>query len=72
MANYLDGPRKYYNRNIQERSFAVGDLVPHSKQKTDGMHKLSSPWEGLYIVKAVTQPGSYRLYDQDGVDTPNS
>jgi len=44
MAKYLDSLCKYYNRNIQERSFAVGDMVLCRKQKTDGMHKLSSPW----------------------------
>ena len=33
----------YYNRNIKGRSFAVGDLVLRKKQKTKGMHKLSSP-----------------------------
>ena len=53
-AKYLDSLRKYYNRNIQERSFAVGDMVLRRRQKTDGMHKISSPWEGPYIVKAVT------------------
>ena len=53
-AKYLDSLCKYFNRNIQERSFAVGDMVLHRKQKTDGMHKLSSPWEGPYIVKVVT------------------
>ena len=26
-AKYLDSLRKYYNRNIQERSFTVGDMV---------------------------------------------
>ena len=72
MAKYLDSVRKYFNRNIQEWSFMVGDMVLRRKQKGDGMQKLSSPWEGPYIVKAVTRPGSYRLYDQDGVDTPNS
>jgi hypothetical protein len=72
MAKYLDGLHKYYNRNIQERSFAVDDLILHKNQKTDRIHKLSSPWEGPYIIKAVTRPGSYRLYDQDGVDIPNS
>ena len=41
--NYLEGPRRYYNRNIKGRSFAVGGLVLHRKQKTEGMHKLSSP-----------------------------
>ena len=53
-------------------SFTVDDMVLRRRQKTDGMHKLSSPWEGPYIVKAVTRLGSYRLCDQDGVDIPNS
>jgi hypothetical protein len=43
MVKYLEGLRKYYNRNVHDRSFMVGDLVLHRKQKTDGMHKLSSP-----------------------------
>ena len=72
MDKYLDSLHKYYNRNIQERSFAVDDMVLRRRQKTNGMHKLSSPWEGPYIVKAMTRQGSYRLYDQDGVDIPNS
>ena len=42
-AKYLEGLRRYYNRNIKGRSFAVGDLVLCRKQKTEGMHKLSSP-----------------------------
>ena len=70
-AKYLEGLRRYYNRNIKGRSFAVGDLVLR-KQKTKGMHKLSSPWEGPYVVKEVTRPGSYRLCDLDGIDVPNS
>ena len=27
IAKYLEGLRRYYNRNIKGRSFAVGDLV---------------------------------------------
>ena len=38
---YLDSLRKYYNRNVNDRFFVVGDLVLLRKQKTDGMHKLS-------------------------------
>ena len=48
---YLEGLRRYYNRNIKGRLFAVGDLILCRKQKTEGMHKLSSPWEGPYVVK---------------------
>ena len=71
-AKYLEGLRRYYNRNIKGRSFTIGDLVLHRKQKTEGMHKLSSTWEGPYLVKEVTRPGSYRLSDMDGTDIPNS
>ena len=53
-AKYMEGLRRYYNQNVKGRSFAVGDLVLRRKQKTEGMHKLSSPWEGPYIVKEVT------------------
>ena len=42
-AKYLEGLRRYYNRNIKGRSFAVDDLILHRKQKTEGMHKPSSP-----------------------------
>ena len=69
---YLEGLRRYYNRNIKGRSFAVGDLVLCIKQKTEGMHKLSSPWEGPYVVKEVTRLGSYRLCDLDGINVSNS
>jgi len=69
---YLEGLWRYYNRNIHERSFMVGDLVLHKKQKTDGLHKLSSHWEGPFIIKKVTQPGSYRHCDSEGIDVPNS
>ena len=72
IAKYLEGLRRYYNQNIKGRSFVVGDLVLHRKQKTKGVHKLSSPWEGPYVVKEVTRPGSYRLCDLDGIDIPNS
>ena len=71
-AKYLKGLRRYYNHNIKGHSFAVDDLVLHRKLKTEGMHKLSSPWEGPYMVKEVTQPGSYRLCDLDGLVIPNS
>ena len=43
IAKYLEGLRRYYNHNIKGHSFAVSDLVLHRKQKTEGMHKLSSP-----------------------------
>ena len=41
IAKYLEGLRRYNNRNFKGCSFAIGDLVLCRKQKTEGMHKLS-------------------------------
>jgi hypothetical protein len=69
---YLAVLRRYYNRNVQERFFVVDDMVLKWKTSQDGVHKLVTPWEGSYIVKAVTWPTSYRLARLDDTDVPNS
>jgi hypothetical protein len=53
--------RRYHDRNVRETSFNVGDLVLRRIQKIDGMHKLSAPWEGAFIVTEVISPSTYRL-----------
>jgi hypothetical protein len=68
----LIAPRNNYNHNVKDRFFMVGDLVLRRKQKTEGLHKLVSHWEGPYMVKAVTRPTFYRLCDLNGVDGLNS
>jgi transposase InsO family protein len=60
-ARYLEGIRRYHDRNVKEHSFNVGDLVLRRIQNTEGLHKLNSPWEGPFTVAKVTGPGSYRL-----------
>jgi hypothetical protein len=50
----------------------VSDMVLKWKTSQDGVHKLATPREGPYIVKAVTRPTSYRLARLDGTDVPNS
>jgi hypothetical protein len=72
MAKYLEGLCKYYNHNVKDRFFMVGDMVLRRKQKTEELHKLVLHWESPYMVKAVTRPTSYRLCDVDGVDVLNS
>jgi hypothetical protein len=71
-ARYLKGIRRYHDRNVKECSFNVGDLVLHRIQNTKGLHKLSSPWEGPFIVAKVTGPCSYRLQTLKGEDLNNS
>jgi hypothetical protein len=63
--------RRYHDRNVKETSFNVGDLVLRCIQKTDGMHKLSAPWEGPFIVTEVISPPTYRLQWGDGQGVPN-
>jgi hypothetical protein len=46
-AKYLEALRRYYNRNVKDRFFVVGDLVLRRKQKAEELHKLASHWEGL-------------------------
>jgi hypothetical protein len=61
----------YHDRNVKETSINVGDLVLRCIQKTDGMHKLSAPWEGPFIVTEVISPSPYRLQWGDGQGVPN-
>jgi hypothetical protein len=70
-AKYLEGIRRYHD-HVKERSFNVGDHVLRRIQNTEGLHKLSSPWEGPFTVAKVTRPGSYRLQTLEGEDINNS
>jgi hypothetical protein len=71
-ARYLEGIQRYQDRNITERSFNIGDLVLCRIQNTEGLHKLSLPWEGPFTVAKVTRPGSYRLQTLEVNDVSNS
>jgi hypothetical protein len=63
--------RRYHGRNVKDTSFNVGDLVLRRIQKTDGMHKLSTPWEGPFIITEVINPSTYCLQWGDGQGVPN-
>jgi hypothetical protein len=71
-ARYLEGIRCYHDRNVKERSVNVSDLVLRLIQNTEGLHKLSSPWEGPFSIAKVTGPGSYRLQTLEGDNVSNS
>jgi hypothetical protein len=42
-AKYLAVLRRYYNKNVKEHFFVVGDLVLKWKTSQDGVHKLATP-----------------------------
>ena len=71
-ARYLQGVCRYHDRNVQERSFNIGDTVLCRIQNEEGLHKLNSRWEGPFIVSKVMRPGSFWLQNQDGEEVPNS
>ena len=51
IAKYLAVLHRYYNKNIKERSFMVGDLVLKWKTNQAGVHKLTTPWEGPFMIR---------------------
>jgi hypothetical protein len=53
--------RGYQDHNVRELSFTAGDLVLRRIQTTKGMHKISAPWEGPFIILEVVSPSTYRL-----------
>jgi len=69
---YFQNMRRYHYRNIQTRSFNIGDMVLRRIKDETGLHKLNSRWEGSFIVTKVTGPRSYRLIYADGLEVPNS
>jgi hypothetical protein len=50
-ARYLQGIRRYPDRNVRGWSFNIVDLVLHRIQDESGLHKLNSRWEGPFIIK---------------------
>jgi hypothetical protein len=71
-ARYQQTLRRYHDKAVRHRSFAVGDLVLRRILTGEGRHKLSPLWEGPFIVSEVTRPGSYRLTQMDDIEVGNS
>jgi transposase InsO family protein len=65
-ARYQQALRLYQARKVRRRDFSEGDLVLRLRQDNRGRHKLSTPWEGPYIVVKVLKPGTYKLANEDG------
>jgi hypothetical protein len=65
-ARYQQSLRRYHARRIRPRGFQVGDLVLRLRQDTRGRHKLTPPWEGLFIFAKALKPGTYKLANDKG------
>jgi hypothetical protein len=62
-AIYQQNLRRYHSRKVNPRVFREGDLVLRLVQRTTGMHKLSPPWEGPFIVSKALRNDAYYLID---------
>jgi hypothetical protein len=62
-ALYQQQLQRYHSQKIRPLTFCKGDLVLWLVQNTKGMHKLSSSWEGPFIVTQVLGNGAYYLID---------
>ena len=50
----------------------MGDLVLRRVLSTEGLHKVSPMWEGLFRVVHVSRPGAMRLETQEGMPIQNA
>ena len=62
-AVYQQNLRRYHSKKVNPRVFREGDLVLRLVQRTAGMHKLSPPWEGPFIVSKALHNNAYYLID---------
>jgi hypothetical protein len=67
-AKYQQTLRRYHDKAVRHRSFAMGDLVLHRVLTGEGRHKLSPPWQGPFIVAEVTRLGFYWLTQMDDTE----
>jgi hypothetical protein len=65
-AKYQQALRCYHERNVRTREFHIGDLVLRRVEGNKDKHKLSPPWEGLFIIHEVLRPGTYKIQYEDG------
>ncbi|XP_039778316.1 uncharacterized protein LOC120645600 [Panicum virgatum] len=68
-ARYEQQLHRYHDKNVQQRDFNIGYLVLRRVQSPRG--KLTSPWEGPFIMSSVIVPGTYRLHREDGTNMGN-
>src|SRR4051812_21889967 len=62
-AIYQKKLRHYHSKKICHLAFREGDLGLRLIQKSAGQHKLSSPWEGPFIVNRAPKNNAYYLND---------
>jgi hypothetical protein len=70
-ARYNQALRRYHHWFVHSREPRVGDLVLRRVLNREGLHKLSSTWEGPFKVTEVCRPGCVRLATTEGEPLSN-
>jgi hypothetical protein len=70
-ARYQQGLRRYHSCHVRARKLEVGNLVLRRILSREGLHKLSSMWEGPFKVTHIARLGSARLETVEDVPVGN-
>jgi hypothetical protein len=62
-AIYQQNLKRYHAQKVNPWRFQEGDLVLPLRQGIEGQHKLTSPWEGAFIVSKALHNDAYYLID---------
>ena len=74
-ASYQQRMTRYFNKNVRDRQFAVGDLVLRRiflSTRDPGAGVLGPNWEGPYEIEVVIQPGVFKLARLAGGSIPRA
>ncbi|XP_074337069.1 uncharacterized protein LOC141674249 [Apium graveolens] len=74
MEKYKEKTKEHYSKKSRVKNFQVGDLVLQDMEASDPTNtgKLMPRWEGLYKIKEVLRPGTYKLTNMDKSEIPNT
>ncbi|KAK8928830.1 hypothetical protein KSP39_PZI017964 [Platanthera zijinensis] len=75
MADYQRHVARFYDKRVKPRPISVRDLVLRSLEaagKGPQQNKLTTAWEGPYVVTAVLKPGTFRIRNALGKTLPRT
>ncbi|GAV60500.1 hypothetical protein CFOL_v3_04030, partial [Cephalotus follicularis] len=75
VAAYQQRVSRYYNKMVNSRPLREGDLVLRNlaiADPTGTRGKLAPNWEGLYKVRRVLRPGTFKLETLGGMEIPRA
>jgi len=71
-ARYEQKLRRYHDKHMRKRDMNMGNLVLRRRQRNQGCHKLTPPWERPYVVAVVLKLWTYKLTDEKGAVFTNA